>query len=121
MGHHHHHHHHHHHNNNHYTTTPLPPPPPPPLQHPQQYIGITTITTRKMSIINTIMKNDDPPSKSNFIRFFESSTFASLMSLPWMEGAAGAMAPCIPRTVPVPIAELAELIKSLRIIAPAIW
>ena len=81
-------------------------------EHPQQYIGITIITTRKISIINTIMKNDDPPSKSNFMRFFESSTFASLMSLPWMEGASGAMAACIPRTVPVPIAELEELIKS---------
>ncbi len=85
--------------------------------HPQQYIGVTIMSTmrttmRKISIINTIMKNDDPASKSNFIRFFESSTFASLISLPWMEGASGAMAACIPRTVPVPIAELEELIKS---------
>ena len=43
------------------------------------------------------------------------------MLLPWMEGAAGATALAIPMAAPVPIAELAELIKSLRKIAAPIW
>ena len=44
--------------------------------HPQQYIGVTIMSTmrttmRKISIINTIMKNDDPASNLNFIRFLK--------------------------------------------------
>ena len=46
------------------------------LVHPQQYIGVNILSTmrttmRNISIINTIMKNNDPASNLNFIRFLK--------------------------------------------------
>ena len=65
---------------------------------------MVTITTRPKRISRAMAKYEVDPSMSTFSIFFDSSTVASLRLLPWKVGSSGAMAPCRPSTVPVPMA-----------------